>query len=186
MLDIKKEDETKYKFEYLGEKYTKDLKSYKVIIVGRYGVGKTRIVHRLMKNNDDDKEYFPTISVDIKNFQVKVNDKIIQIQIWDCCGNDKYAQSMPNLFKNTYIIILVYAINDRNSFEDLKNWYNLVKEHSFDNIVFLIGNKNDLREGKGCIFYNNGNMYDGYFKENHKIKGLGTLYDNFGNIIEDN
>ena len=29
-------------------------------------------------------------------------------------------------------------------------------------------------------------MYDGYFKENHKIKGMGTLYDNLGNIIEDN
>jgi len=29
-------------------------------------------------------------------------------------------------------------------------------------------------------------MYDGFFKDDHKIKGLGILYDRFGNIIEDN
>ena len=50
------------------------------------------------------------MSIDIKNLQMKVNDKIIQIQIRVCCGNDKYAQSMPNLFKNAYTIILLDAI----------------------------------------------------------------------------
>ena len=42
-----------------------------------------------------------------------------------------------------------------------------------------------MREGKGTIYYNNGNIYDGYFKDNKKIHGLGELYDSFGNIIED-
>jgi hypothetical protein len=45
--------------------------------------------------------------------------------------------------------------------------------------------KDDLKEGKGTFFYNNGNVYDGYYKDNHKVKGLGTLYDSYGNIIED-
>ena len=109
------------------------------------GVGKTSIIHSLMKN-EVDKEYSPTMSLDIKHIQTKVNDKIIQIQIWDSCGNDKLAQQMPNLFKDAFIAIIVYAINNKKSFEELKKWYNLVKEYSFDNIIFLIGNKSDLEE----------------------------------------
>ena len=93
-------DKSKYKIEYLGEKFSKEFKFYKVIIIGKYGVGKTTIISKLM-NKEIENEYAPTMSIDIKNLQMKVNDKIIQIQIWDCCGNDKYAQSMPNLFKNT-------------------------------------------------------------------------------------
>ena len=145
MIYENEEDKNKYKIEYIGEKLTKDLKVYKVIIIGMLGVGKTSIIHSIM-NNEVDKEYSPTMSLDIKHIQTKVNDKIIQIQIWDSCGNDKLAQQMPNLFKDAFIAIIVYAINNKKSFEELKKWYNLVKEYSFDNIIFLIGNKSDLEE----------------------------------------
>ena len=138
-------DRSKYKIEYTGDKYSKDLKSYKVIVIGRYGTGKTSIINRLM-GKEVDKGYEPTLNIDIKNIQAKVNDKIIQIQIWDCCGNDKYAQNMPNLFKNTSLAIIVYAINYKKSYEEFMNWYNILKEHSYDNIIFLIGNKSDLEE----------------------------------------
>ena len=65
-------------------------------------------------NKEIDKEYSPTISVDVKTVQVKVNEKIIQIQIWDCCGKDEFALHTPNFFKNATAAILVYAINDIN------------------------------------------------------------------------
>ena len=139
------ENNSKYKVEYIGEKFSKDLISYKIIFIGRYGVGKTSIIHKLM-NKKFDKEYEPTMSIDIKNIQVKINDKIIQINIWDSCGNDKFALNTPNLFKNVSIAIMVYAINDIKSYEELKIWYNMVKEYSLDSIIFLIGNKNDLEK----------------------------------------
>ena len=92
MIFGNEEDKSKYKIEFLGEKFTKDYKMYKVILLGIYGVGKTSIIHKLM-NKEVDEEYEPTMSIDIKNIQVKVNDKIIQIQILDTCGNDKFAQN---------------------------------------------------------------------------------------------
>jgi len=75
-------NKSKYKIEYLGEKYSKDLKSYKIALIGRYGVGKASIIHKLM-SKEIDKEYESTMSIDIKNLQIKGNNKIIQIQIWD-------------------------------------------------------------------------------------------------------
>ena len=139
-------DKNRYKIEYTEEKFSKDLKTYKVIVIGRYGTGKTTIINRLM-DKEVDEGYEPTQSIDIKNIQAKVNDIIIQISIWDCCGNDKLTQNWPNLFKNTYISLLVYAINDKNkSYKDLEIWYNKLKEFSYDIIIFLIGNKSDLEE----------------------------------------
>ena len=83
---------------------------------------------------------------DYKYFQYKVNDKIIQIQIWDTYGKDEFALNTPNLFKNTSVAILVYAINDKKTFQDIQNWYYMILNHSFDHIIFLIGNKCDLKE----------------------------------------
>ena len=144
MIDDMEEDNSKYKVEFLGEKHCKEYITYKVIILGMFNVGKTTIIGKLMKLPDQ--MYEPTLSLDIKNIQIKVNDKIIQIQFWDTCGNDEFAGSTPNLFKNASLAILVFAINDHKSFDNLRSWYNLVKEHSFDNTLFLIGNKNDLKK----------------------------------------
>jgi len=142
MADDMKEDNSKYKVELLGENNSKEYTTYKVIILGLFSVGKTTIIGKLMKMPD--KEYEPTLSLDIKNVQIKVNDKTLQIQFWDTCGNDQFAGSTPNLFKNASLAILVYAINDHKSFDNLNKWHNLVKDHSFDCNLFLIGNKSDL------------------------------------------
>ena len=158
---INEKDENKYKVEYLGQKYTQDLLIYKVIILGLYGVGKTTIINNLIKK-DTDKEYEPTISVDVIYFQVKVNDKIIQIQIWDTCGNDEFALNTPNLFKNASIAILVYAINNKKSFQDIEKWYNMLLNHSYDHIIFLIGNKSDLEDQRKVTIEDAENFKNSY------------------------
>lgn len=161
MADDIKEGNNKYKVELLGEKNSKEYATYKVIILGLFNVGKTTIIGKLM--NMPFKVYEPTLSLDIKNIQIKVNDKILQIQFWDTCGNDQFAGSTPNLFKNASLAILVFAINDHKSFDNLSKWYNLVKETSFDSNLFLIGNKSDLekeREVKKEEVENFKNNYD--------------------------
>ena len=50
------------------------------------------------------------------------------------------------MFKNASISIIVYAINDKKSFDDIKIWYNLIIKNSFESLIFLIGNKSDLEE----------------------------------------
>jgi len=138
-------DKSKYKIDYLGEKISKDLYTHKIILIGRYGVGRKSIINRIF-NKEFDKEYTPTMTIDINFLQIKVNDKIIQIDFWDSCGNEKFTRCIPNLFRNVSLAIIVYAINDKKSYEDVQDWYNIIKEYSFDSIIFLIGNKNDLEK----------------------------------------
>ena len=98
MIYENEEYKSKYKIEYFGEKISKEYKIYKLIIIETYEVGKTSIIHRLM-NKEIDTDYAPTISLDIVNFQVKVNDKIIQIEIWDTCGNDTFVKILQIYLK---------------------------------------------------------------------------------------
>ena len=141
-LDI--EDFSQYKIENLGKNFTKELITYKVILLGLRGVGKTSISFHLIDNEFIQSS--PTISLDLANYQVKVNDKIIQIQLWDTCGNEEFAEKTQNLFINTKLAILVYALNDRKSFEDIKKWYNILRNRTMGFMTFLIANKKDLEE----------------------------------------
>ena len=183
MNEKEKYDESKYKIEFLGEKFSHDLLSYKVIILGLYGVGKTTIINKLMVK-ESGKEYAPTISVDIKTFQVKVNDKTIQIQIWDCCGNDEFALHTPNLFKNASIAILVYAINDKKSYQDIGQWYNMLLNHCYDHTIFLIGNKSDLEKERKVTIEEAENYKNNYANIKMFFETSAKNFNNIDKLLE--
>ena len=122
-----------------------ELRLYKVIILGDSGVGKTSISHRVTINEFDEK-LVPTISVDLQNFKIKIKNQNFIIQLWDNCGKSELVKNNPIIFKNTCIAILVYSINNRESFENISIWNNILHNYCFDCIKFLIGNKNDLEE----------------------------------------
>ena len=140
-------NENEYKVEFIGKGLSNQKKTYKINLIGLNGVGKSVISFRLL-NNRFKEDLSPTISLDILNFQVKVNDKIIQLQIWDSCGNEEFAQSTPNLFRDTTLTIIVYAINDRKSFFAVEKWNNILNQYSFECIKYLIGNKSDLEDSR--------------------------------------
>ena len=133
----------KYNVELINEKDSNDMKAYKVIIIGRNGVGKSSITLRFINKNLKTE---PTLSVDIVSFKIKVNEKIIKIELWDSCGNEEFAKTTSNLFINTSLSIIAYAINDIDSFEAVKTWYNILSHYNPDCLKYLIGNKNDLEK----------------------------------------
>ena len=139
------ENENKYKVEFIGKGLSNQKKTYKINIIGLNGVGKSVISLRLLNKRFKD-NLPPTISLDVVKFQVKVNDKIMQLQIWDSCGNEEFVHNTPNLFRDTTLTIIVYAINDRKSFFAVEKWNNILNQYSFECIKYLIGNKSDLED----------------------------------------
>ena len=76
-----------YKIEDVeDQKIDNEKKTYKVIIIGNSGVGKSCISFRLI-NKKFDNQLPATISLDVSSYKVKINSKLIQIQFWDTCGN---------------------------------------------------------------------------------------------------
>ena len=153
MREDNKTDEQKYKIEHLGEidnksEILKQGKTFKINIIGDLGVGKTSISIRAIKNQFNDLNYNPTINVDISYRALKINEKILALMFWDTCGQEKFCSLTPNLFKGTSIVCIVYAINDRKSFENVVKWINIVMNQCNDPSVikFLLGNKCDLKD----------------------------------------
>ena len=46
---------------------------------------------------------------------MKVNDKVIKLQIWDTCGQEIYKSLISNFYRNSSLAVLVYAIDNKES-----------------------------------------------------------------------
>jgi GTPase SAR1 family protein len=78
---------------------------------------------------------------------VKLDDKVVKLQIWDTCGQEIYRSLITNFYRNSSLAVIVYAIDDRQSYQDIEVWLKDLKTYSNPDIkVFLIGNKTDMEE----------------------------------------
>ena len=160
----------------------KDL-TFKISVIGDVAVGKSSIIQRLTKEGEKFNEnYKATIGFDIFKYKCKVKNIIINLNIWDTCGLVDFSASTPSLFKNAALAIIVYSIDNKESFEHLENWINKLKDNSKpDILIFIVGNKNDLKdkrqvkeeEGKAFAEEHNFNYFvETSAKENKLVKDL--------------
>ena len=135
-----------YKYEILPDDYTQYDLSFKIIVIGDSGVGKSCLTNKATKNVFED-TYNATVGFEFFSFNLKLDEKIIKLQIWDTCGQELYRSLITNFYRNSSLAVMVYAINNRESFENIDVWLKELRTHSNpDTKVFLIGNKVDLEE----------------------------------------
>ena len=118
---------------------------FKSILVGNSNSGKTSLLNTLINNNFDF-EHQPTIGVgfNMKIFNLK-NNNSVKLQIWDTAGLERFNSITRAYFKKSTIVFIVYDVSDRESFEDVKSWYNMIKSECHNKtFITLIGNKNDI------------------------------------------
>ena len=132
--------------------------NFKIIIIGDSGVGKTCITNQAVKNEFWDK-YQATIGMEIYSLFIKIDNKIIKFQIWDTCGQEMYKSLITNFYRSSSLAILVYSIDQKDSFNDLDLWIKELKtNNSPDTKLILVGNKSDL-ENKRQVKYNEGKKF---------------------------
>ena len=120
--------------------------SFKIIIVGDQGVGKSCLAIKASRNYFED-FYSPTVGFEFVSFNVRVQNKIIKLQIWDTCGQEVYRSLISSFFRSASLAIIVYSIDTEDSFNNIEKWLNDIKTQSNPDIkIFLIGNKADLED----------------------------------------
>ena len=118
----------------------------KVILVGEAGVGKTCIIKQYLDNSFDPEE-IPTIAGQEVYKELTIENKSIKLTIWDTCGQEKFRSINKIFMQSSNIVILVYSITDKNSFDQLNYWYNnVIKNIGNDIIIGIAANKCDLLE----------------------------------------
>ena len=138
------QEDSEVKYEILPEDYTQYDLSFKIIVIGDSGVGKTCLSNKATKNTFDD-SYNTTIGFKFFSFNIKMFEKVIKLQVWDTCGQELYRSLITNFYRNASLAIMVYAINNKDSFDNIDIWLKELRMHSNpDSKAFLIGNKIDL------------------------------------------
>ena len=116
----------------------------KAILIGDSGVGKTNLINISVGKEFDQSEK-ATISATYIRKHFDIDGKTYNINIWDTIGQEKLRALTKLFFKNSKIVILVYDITSRQSFESLQLWLKDVKEALGDDFVIgVCGNKTDL------------------------------------------
>jgi small GTP-binding protein len=67
------------------------------------------------------------------------------VQLWDTAGQERYRSMVTTYYQQAHGIIMVYDIANRESFEGLSFWKEIIDNKcSEDTKILLIGNKSDL------------------------------------------
>ena len=127
----------------------------KYIIVGNAYVGKSNIIYRFVENKFSE-NYKATINLDFSYKNMKINDKIFRIQLWDTAGQEEFQSISRGYYKSGACALVVYDITDRETFNNVSSWVEECKNNGPSTITLvLVGNKIDL-EDKRQVTYEEG------------------------------
>lgn len=117
---------------------------YKIILVGDTGVGKTAIVNRFI-DNVFKKDHNCTIGVEFFVKSVNFDNNVMNLLIWDTCGQERYRTITKQYYRNVAGCMVVFDISKKNTFDNLKYWMKDVLDNGIEiNTIILVGNKLDL------------------------------------------
>ena len=147
--NITESDEVR--IELLPEDYPQYDLSFKLIFIGDFSIGKSCLIQKAIKNNFE--EYHQaTIGFELLTYNLKINDKVVKLQIFDTCGQEIYRSLISNFYRNSSLAVLMYAINDKQSFNHVDSWLSELKNNASSDInIILVGNKADLEEDRQIL-----------------------------------
>ena len=118
----------------------------KVILVGESGTGKTSLINTALGKEFNDKE-ISSMKCSYVKLKKIIDDTEYTIDLWDTIGQEKFRSLTKVFFKNSDIVIFVFDITQKQSFDDLEYWFKTIEEELGDGpIKGLAANKQDLFE----------------------------------------
>ena len=116
----------------------------KVIFIGESGVGKTSLI-KVSIGQQIDLQHTLTLTASYFSKKFIYNNQKYNFHLWDTIGQEKYRALTRMFFKDANIVILVYDITNKKSFESLDLWLDQVKNEIGDDFILaVVGNKSDL------------------------------------------
>jgi small GTP-binding protein len=123
--------------------------SFKIVVVGDGGVGKSTMIQRLITG-----QFIPmkiTIGTDLATYKLNIDNIDIRLQIWDFAGEKRFRYFLPNYSRGAQGCLLCFDVSRYSSFQNLPEWYNVVKTNAPNSVFVLVGGKVDLAEMKRAV-----------------------------------
>ena len=106
----------------------------KVVLVGETQTGKTAIITRAI----DDEFSYESPSTFVASMKERkfsyVDGKEVTLDIWDTAGQEKFRALNKVFYKKAAIAIMVYSIDNKRTFDEVKNyWHHEIQTHCMNN-----------------------------------------------------
>ena len=122
---------------------------FSIVMVGDENVGKTSILSKYCNNK------FPLTkkkhkSLDIYKKSLEYNGNEFRLKLWDTQYNESNFKLNRQIYARADCIIFVCAINNKDSFTNLDNWYQILSENidMTNKQMMIIANKSDLDDDR--------------------------------------
>ena len=144
---------------------------FKFIIIGDHEVGKTSIIRRFVENKFL-ADYRTTIGLNIMSHNFEAFGNKINLWLWDIGAQQYFKRFRKTYYNGAQAAFIVFDLTSQETFENLKNWHNELKEfiENKDLPIIIVGNKNDLTEQR-VISYQDG------VKLASDLSDLSSLFD---------
>ena len=137
-----------------------NLLNIKIAVLGKSLVGKTALTYRFINDKFPTKSDDTTIE-DQYIFQTEIDGIKCKLEILDTAGQDDYKNMIDTWIHLSDGFILVYSIDDKDSFEEIKLQYQrIIKNKGKNNFsLIIVGNKCDLNDSKRKVSTEEANIY---------------------------
>ena len=129
-----------------------DLLKLKLIVVGNQNTGKSCILNRFV-NETFEENYQATIGLDFQSKNITIHDQDVRLILYDTAGQEKFRSLIPMYIREAQIILFIYDVSDRESFDSIPKWIQDVLDvKNTEPVLVLIGNKIDLEKERKVTY----------------------------------
>jgi GTP-binding nuclear protein Ran len=121
--------------------------TFKLVLVGDGGVGKTTFVKRHI-SGEFEKRYIATVGVEVHPLKFHTSRGHIIFDVWDTAGQEKLGGLRDGYYIEGKCGIIMFDVCSRITYKNVPKWYKDLTRVC-DNIpIVLVGNKVDVRDRK--------------------------------------
>ncbi|KAF9951754.1 GTP-binding nuclear protein gsp1/Ran [Mortierella alpina] len=121
--------------------------TFKLVIVGDSGVGKTTFVKRHL-TGEFEKQYIATLGVEVHPLDFDTNYGRICFQAWDTAGQERTGSLRDDYYMNGQCAIIMFDVTSRITYKNVSNWHRDLVRVCENIPIVLCGNKVDIKERK--------------------------------------
>jgi len=124
--------------------------TFKIIIFGDAGCGKTTLTQRFLTNLFVSGSKM-TIGVDFEVKSLEVDKQKVKLQIWDFGGEERFRFLLPTYVRGARGGLFLFDITNYSSIAHIDDWLNVIRKEIRAEDVFpiiVVGGKADLAENR--------------------------------------
>lgn len=121
--------------------------TFKVVLVGDGGVGKTTFVKRHL-SGEFEKRYLATMGVEVHPLNFHTNFGEIIMNVWDTAGQEKLGGLRDGYYIQGNAAIIMFDVTSRMTYKNVPQWHRDLVRVCENIPIVLCGNKVDIKDRK--------------------------------------